>query len=136
LATDETLVRGERGKLFRPLLDPGRRAVGDQVSSLKNVRRHEKIACVDAPTFGLERSTHARGAGKGVVGRPDFDPAPFQGSKNEWKEPGLVADVSHDDPWANLPGSILEPLPRATGKSVPPGVLAAGSMEWQSHTWN
>ena len=49
-----------------------------------------------APTLGLQRSAHARGAGKGIVGRAYLDPTPLQGSKNEWKEPGFVADVPHD----------------------------------------
>ena len=55
---------------------------------------------MNTPTLCLERATHARGAGKGIMRRADSDSAPFQGSENEWKEPRLVADVPHDAPWA------------------------------------
>jgi len=89
-----------------------------------------------APTLGLQRSAHARGAGKGIVGRAYLDPTPLQGSKNEWKEPGFVADVPHDAPCASLDEPLLETAPGANGKSGPPGPPVARLVEWKNRRWH
>jgi hypothetical protein len=104
---DEAWLR-RQGRQFRGhIVEQRIPTIGDDVSALEHVRRHEEIAGVDTPAFCFQGAAHARGSRERVVNRSDANPTPLQRAEDEWKEPGLVSDVPHDAKEGEVVGLAL-----------------------------